>query len=166
MEEPGRVQSTGLQRVRHRILGANALSFADVARQVGSILNGELADVEVERWQKLADLEARYLAALARRGKRDRIAVLKDALAKPVEFPGVEAAVVACVLDPIPVMNRVLDGSGLPVTELVPDVSSAPELIRSQIVVSGTAASEAASLPLSSPSPPASNPSQHQGLFQ
>ncbi len=134
-----------LADIRH-ILGANALSFADVARQVGSILNGELADVEVERWQKLADLESRYLAALARRGKRDRIAVLKDALAKPVEFPGVEAAVVACVLDPIPVMNRVLDESGLPVTELVPDVSSAPELIRSQIVVSGTAASEAAKI--------------------
>ena len=129
-----------------RILGANALSFADVARQVGSILNGELADVEVERWQKLADLESRYLAALARRGKRDRIAVLKDALAKPVEFPGVEAAVVACVLDPIPVMNRVLDESGLPVTELVPDISSAPELSRSQIAVSGTASSEAAKI--------------------
>ena len=134
-----------LADIRH-ILGANALSFADVARQVGSILNGELADVEVERWQKLADLESRYLAALARRGNRDRIAVLKDALAKPVEFPGVEAAVVACVLDPIPVMNRVLDGSGLPVTELVPDVSSAPELIRSQIAVSGTASSEAAKI--------------------
>ena len=129
-----------------RILGANALSFADVAKQVGSILNGELADVEVERWQKLADLESRYLTALARRGKRDRIAVLKDALAKPVEVPGVEAAVVACVLDPIPVMNRVLDESGLPVTELVPDVSSAPELIRSQISVSGTASSEAAKI--------------------
>ena len=134
-----------LADIRH-ILGANALSFADVAKQVGSILNGELADVEVERWQKLADLESRYLAALARRGKRDRIAVLKDALAKPVEFPGVEAAVVACVLDPIPVMNRVLGGSGLPVTELVPDVSSAPELIRSQIAVSGTASSEAAKI--------------------
>ena len=129
-----------------RILGANALSFADVAKQVGSILNGELADVEVERWQKLADLESRYLTALARRGKRDRIAAFKDALAKPIEFPGVEAAVVACVLDPIPVMNRVLDESGLPVTELVPDVSSAPELIRSQIAVSGTASSEAAKI--------------------
>ena len=129
-----------------RILGANALSFSDVAAKVGSILTGELADVEVERWRKLADLETRYLAALARRGKRDRIAALKEALAKPVAFPGVEAAVVACVLDPIPVMNRVLEESGLPVTELVPDVSSAPELKRSQIVVSGTAASEAAKI--------------------
>ena len=129
-----------------RILGANALSFADVAGQVGSILKGELADVEVERWRKLADLETRYLAALARRGRRDRIAALKDALAGPVGFPGVEEAIVACVLDPLPVMNLVLEKSGLPVTELVPDISSAPELSRSQIAVSGTAASEAAKI--------------------
>ena len=129
-----------------RILGANALSFSDVAEKVGSILTGDLADVEIERWQKLAGLESRYFAALQLRGKRDRVAALKDELAKPVEFPGVEEAVVACVLDPLPVMNLVLDKSGLPVTELVPDVSSAPELKMSQISVSGTAASEAAKI--------------------
>ena len=129
-----------------RILGANALSFSDVAEKVGSILTGDLADVEIERWQKLAGLESRYFAALQLRGKRDRIAVLKDELAKPIEFPGIEEAVVACVLDPLPVMNIVLEKSGLPVTELVPDVSSAPELKMSQISVSGTAASEAAKI--------------------
>ena len=129
-----------------RILGANALSFSDVAEKVGSILTGDLADVEIERWRKLAGLESRYSAALQLRGKRDRIAVLKDELAKPVEFPGVEEAVVACVLDPLPVMNLVLEKSGLPVTELVPDVSSAPELKMSQIAASGTAASEAAKI--------------------
>ena len=129
-----------------RILGANALSFSDVAEKVGSILTGDLADVEIERWQKLAGLESRYFAALQLRGKRDRVAALKDELAKPVEFPGVEEAVVACVLDPLPVMNLVLEKSGLPVTELVPDVSSAPELKMSQISVSGTAASEAAKI--------------------
>ena len=129
-----------------RILGANALSFSDVAEKVGSILTGDLADVEIERWQKLAGLESRYFAALQLRGKRDRIAALKDELAKPVAFPGIEEAVVACVLDPLPVMNLVLEKSGLPVTELVPDVSSAPELKMSQISVSGTAASEAAKI--------------------
>ncbi len=129
-----------------RILGANALSFSDVAEKVGSILTGDLADVEIERWQKLAGLESRYFAALQLRGKRDRIAVLKDELAKPIEFPGIEEAVVACVLDPLPVMNIVLEKSGLPVTELVPDVSSAPELKMSQIAASGTAASEAAKI--------------------
>ena len=129
-----------------RILGANALSFADVAEKVGTILTGELADVEIARWRKLADLESRYFAALARRGKRDRIAALKDVLANPIAFPGIEEAVVACVLDPLPVMNLVLEKSGLPVTELVPDVSSAPELQSSQIAASGTAASEAAKI--------------------
>ena len=129
-----------------RILGANALSFSDVAENVGSILTGDLADVEIERWQKLAGLESRYFAALQLRGKRDRVASLKDELAKPIAFPGIEEAVVACVLDPLPVMNLVLEKSGLPVTELVPDVSSAPELKMSQISVSGTAASEAAKI--------------------
>ena len=126
-----------------RILGANALSFSDVAENVGSILTGDLADVEIERWQKLAGLESRYFAALQLRGKRDRVAALKDELAKPIEFPGIEEAVVACVLDPLPVMNLVLEKSNLPVTELVPDVSSAPELKMLQIAASGTAASEA-----------------------
>ena len=129
-----------------RILGANALSFADVAGKVGAILTGDLADVEIKRWEDLAELEKRYLAALARRGKRDRIAALKEALARPIGFPGVEEAVVACVLDPLPVMNLILERSGLPVTELVPDVSSAPELKMSQIAASGTAASEAAKI--------------------
>ena len=129
-----------------RILGANALSFSDVAEKVGSILTGDLADVEIERWQKLAGLESRYFAALQLRGKRDRVAALKDELTKPIEFPGIEEAVVACVLDPLPVMNIVLEKSNLPVTELVPDVSSAPELKMSQIAASGTAASEAAKI--------------------
>ena len=129
-----------------RILGANALSFADVAEKVGSILTGELVDVEITRWKELAKLEKRYFAALARRGKRDRIVALKEALARPVVFPGVEEAVVACVLDPLPLMNPILERSGLPVTELVPDVSSAPELKMSQIVASGTAACEAAKI--------------------
>ena len=129
-----------------RILGANALSFSDVAEKVGSILTGDLADVEIERWQKLAGLESRYFAALQLRGKRDRVASLKEELAKPIEFPRIEEVVVACVLDPLPVMNLVLEKSGLPITELVPDVSSAPELKMSQIAVSGTAASEAAKI--------------------
>ena len=126
-----------------RILGANALSFADVAERIGGILTGDLADVEIARWKELAELETRYHDALARRGKRDRIAALKEALERPVSFPGVEEALVACVLDPSPLMDRALERSGLPATELVPDLSSAPELDRSQIFPSGTAASEA-----------------------
>lgn len=126
-----------------RILGARALSFADVAAKVGTLLAGELADEEVARWEKLAELEKRYLEALSRRGKRDRIEAVKKALGGPVEFPGIEEVVVACVLDPIPLMDLALEKSGLPVTELVPDLSGAPELGGDQIFPSGTAASEA-----------------------
>lgn len=126
-----------------RTLGANALSFADVAERVGSILKGDLADVEIARWRDLAALEERYTAALARRGRRDRIAALKEAVSKPPSLPGVEEVLVACVLDPSPLMSLALGRSGLPVTELLPDLSSAPELHGSQIFQSGTAASEA-----------------------
>ena len=129
-----------------RILGANALSFADVSSKVGAILKGDLVDVEVDRWSKLAELEKRYVAALERRGKRDRIVAMKAALEKSAVFPGITEAVVACVLDPLPLMNLVVERSGLPVTELLPEVSSAPELQMSQISMSGTAASEAAKI--------------------
>ena len=129
-----------------RILGARAISFADVAEKVGTILSGDLVDVEVARWKDLAALETRYVAALARRGRRDRIAALKEALEKPISFPDVEEVVVACVLDPIPLMDLALEKSGLPVTEILPDLSSAPELSDDQIFPSGTAASEASDI--------------------
>ncbi len=124
-------------------LGARALSFADVADRVGNILDGDLADVEVARWRDLAALESRYVAVLARRGKRDRIEVLKEAVAKAPELHGVEEVVVACVLDPIPLMDLVLEKAALPVTELLPDIPAGVELDASQIRPSGTAASEA-----------------------
>ena len=85
-----------LAGVRH-ILGANALSFADVAAKVGDILKDDLVDVEVDRWQDLAKLEVRYLASLKRRGKRDGVSVLKEALEKPVAFPGIDEVVVAWI---------------------------------------------------------------------
>ena len=123
---------------------ARALSFADVAEKIGGILAGELAGAESERWKSLAELEKRYCEALAKRGRRDRIAALKEALSEKIEFPGIEEIVVACVLDAIPLMDMALAKCGLPVTELVPDLSSAPELARERIFPSGTAASEAA----------------------
>ena len=127
-----------------RVLGARALSFADVAERIGGLLTGELADAEAERWKSLAELERRYREALAKRGRRDRIAALKEALSEKIEFPGIEEVVVACVLDAVPLMDIALEKCGLPVVELVPDLSSAPELPRQRIFPSGTAASEAA----------------------
>ena len=127
------------------ILGAGALSFADVAGRVGDIVGGDLADVEIARWRELAEVEARYLEALARRGRRDRTESLKESLARPVSPDGVEEAVVACVLDPSPLMSRALDALALPVTELKPSLPApdASPLQTRQIVACGTAASEA-----------------------
>ena len=90
------------------ILGANALSFADVAARIGGILTDETADFEVERWQGLAELERSYLAALAKRGKTDRIEAMKRAIADPPRLEGVERIVLACLLDPLPALHQVL----------------------------------------------------------
>lgn len=124
------------------ILGANALTFSDVASQVGELLEGDLADVEVERWQKLAETEQGYYAALARRGKTDRIVSVQNQLANPSRPEGVERIVVAGVLDPIPVMKKALAALGLPTDEILPD-DATETLAESQIVASGTAAAEA-----------------------
>lgn len=126
------------------ILGANALTFADVASRIGGILSGDLADVEVARWRDLAQVESRYLESLRRRGKTDRVLAVRDAVASPAAVDGVEAVVVACVLDPLPLMPRAIDALGLPVTELVPSAPEASPLRTEQIFASGTAAGEAA----------------------
>ncbi len=129
-------------------LGANALSFADVAARVESILPAEIVDFELARWKELAELETRYHAALARRGRRDRIVAMQERISAPLAPEGIEEIVLACVLDPLPAMRRVLEATNLPVTELLPRPSESPwlPLTRDQILVSGTAASESARL--------------------
>ena len=106
------------------ILGANALSFADVAGRVGDVLTDETADVEIERWQDFAELEGRYLAALARMGKTDRIVSMKAAIADPPKQDGIELIVLACLLDPLPAMRQALERlqarDGVEVVELMP----------------------------------------------
>ena len=91
------------------ILGGNALSFADVADRIGDILKDETADVEVARWREFAELEERYLAALAKTGKADRIVAMKAALENPPHFDGIERIVLACLLDPLPAFRQALD---------------------------------------------------------
>ena len=131
------------------ILGANALSFADVADRVGTILNDESADFEVARWRELSDLESRAGAALAARGLTDRIAAMKAAIAAPPALDGIEAIVLAGLLDPLPAMGRALETlmarDGVPVFDLQPDwaACSAVSLSARQVVPCATAASEA-----------------------
>ena len=129
------------------ILGANALSFADVAARIGNILTGDLADVEIARWRDLAALETRYLAALAARGRTDRIAAMKATIADPPRFEGIEEIVFACVLEPLPAMRAVVEAmqarDNLRVEEIAPDAADGPPpLTRRQITAFGTPASE------------------------
>lgn len=90
------------------ILGANALTFADVAEKVGTVLTDETADFEVARWHEFAELEKRYFAALEKRGKTDRIVAMKKAIEDPPRLKGIERIVLAYLLDPLPAMRKVL----------------------------------------------------------
>ena len=109
------------------ILGANALTFADVADRVGGILTDESADFEIERWRGFAELEARYFAALEKRGKTDRIRAMKDVLANPPRLEGIREIVLACLLDPLPAFRQAVETlsarDGLEVTEVMPKSS-------------------------------------------
>ena len=133
------------------ILGANALSFADVAARIGGILTDETADFEVSRWQELAELETRYLAALEKRGKADRIVRMKQTIADPPPFPGITKIVLAGLLDPLPAMRQVLanleakvkgEGEELEVEEIHPPLSNSNSKLQ-LIIPCATAASEA-----------------------
>ena len=128
------------------ILGGNALSFADVAARIGGILTDETADFEIARWQELAKLEERYLAALAKRGKADRIASMKQVIANPPRLEGIERIVLACLLDPLPAMRQVIEGlrsrDGIEVEELLPALRR-EDAAGTVVIPCATAASEA-----------------------
>ena len=130
------------------ILGANALSFADVAERVGTILTDELADVEVDRWRDFAALETRYLAALAKCGKTDRIVAMKETIAHPALPAGIEKIVLAGLLDPLPALRQVLAGlqTKVEIEEILPQGFEAAKVPLTQSFQSfpcATAASEA-----------------------
>ena len=131
------------------ILGGNALSFADVAARIGGILADETADFEIARWQELAKLEERYLAALAKRGKADRIASMKQVIADPPRLEGIERIVLACLLDPLPAMRQVVERlksrDGIEVVELLPEIEQSSNRTIEQFLIEpcATAASEA-----------------------
>ena len=136
------------------ILGGNALTFADVADRIGEILTDETADFEIERWKGFAELEESYFAALAKRGKTDRIVAMKKVIADPPRLEGIEKVIVAYVLDPIPAVKQVLANlqakSKLEVEELECSTfqtfqtsQTSQTLQTSQIFPCATAASEA-----------------------
>lgn len=126
------------------MLGANALSFSEVCEYVREHLTGEFVDEELARWERLAEVERAYLAALARRGKRDRIEAVKAALASARAKEGIEKIVVAGVLEPIPVMKKALAALALPVEEIgFDELAVGGELALKDIEVYATPAAEA-----------------------
>ena len=130
------------------ILGANALTFADVAERIGGILADETADFEAARWREFAKLEERYLAALAKRGRTDRILAMKEVIANPPRLEGVRQIVLAGLLDPLPAMRQVVERlearDEVEVVELRTRAESREtRLDHSQITACATAASEA-----------------------
>jgi len=134
------------------ILGAAALSFADVAERVGEIVHGEFVDDEIARWRGFAELEVEYLRRIKARGLIDRIFAMKEILANPPRLEGIEEIVCAYVLDPLPAARMVLETlerrDGLKVEWLMPDEKELENVTvqRERIFASGTVASESAAV--------------------
>ena len=126
-----------------------ALGFAEVAEKVAQIIPGEAVDVEEKRWRMLAEIEVKFVAALKRRGKVDRLDVIREKIRKPEISSEVECIVLGGVLTLPAAAKKVLEASGLEVEEVLPG-RVAPEdvskLSREQIHPCGTAASEAESI--------------------
>ena len=107
------------------LAGAAALSFADVAART---------EFEKERWLDLAATEKRYLAALAARGLKDRIAAMKEQVERPViaedlRRRGVRKIVVAEVMDMLPAAGMALSSlerEGFEVVRLERPAMAAP----------------------------------------
>ena len=129
------------------LLGAKALTFAEVAEKIPTLLKGDLAEVEAERWRKLAELEKRYYVALSQVGRKDRISLVREAIAKPELPAGIETIFLAEVNEPIPVFGEFLKRlkEKQPALSIVDwhFIFKEKELSRASIRQCATAASEA-----------------------
>lgn len=96
-----------------RMLAESGLRLAEVAGRAGPDFP------EAERWEQLAQLEARYAETLAARGRRDPQAAWLD-VAGAAELPaGVERVVLLGTPDPLPVALSALAGQARPVDVVV-----------------------------------------------
>ncbi len=91
------------------ILQENALTMADVAAQIGTLLSGEDLDIEVARWQDLSALEACFFDALDARGRTPAPLARKQAVAAPQLPDGVERIVLPALADAQPALYPVLE---------------------------------------------------------
>ncbi len=90
-----------LQNLRAE-LAEGAYTLREIARR-------GIVEEEPERWQALADLETRYLAAIAQTGCTDPVAHLVAALENPQPPAEIERLVFAGVPDPVPALCRLME---------------------------------------------------------
>jgi ATP-dependent helicase/nuclease subunit B len=91
------------------ILQENALTMANVAARVESLLSGEDLDIEVARWQDLARLETRFFEALRQFGRTPAPLARQQAVADPLLPDGVERIVLPALTDAQPALYPVLE---------------------------------------------------------
>ena len=124
-----------------RLLGTNALGFAEVAEKVGDVIVSENADVEIARWRDLAALEERFFGILHGAGLVHRLEAMRRTLERPDVPDGTEEIFLACAGEEMPAVRKVR----WPVepVELLPGDPGAIALKMKDIFPSGTAGEEA-----------------------
>ena len=91
------------------ILQENALTMADVAARIGTLLSGEDLDIEVDRWHDLAEVETRFFATLQQQGRTPAPLARRQAVADPALPEGVEQIVLPALADAQPALYPVLE---------------------------------------------------------
>jgi len=124
-----------------RILGSNALGFADVAAVAPNLIVDENADLEIARWQDLAELERRHFDQLHQVGLVHRLESMKTALAKPALPEGIEEIFLAGADEAMPALSKF--AWPIEPTDLTPGDAGLPALTRANIFPCGTAGEEA-----------------------
>ncbi|MEI6647543.1 MAG: PD-(D/E)XK nuclease family protein [bacterium] len=91
------------------MLQENALTMANVASTIATILADETLDVEVDRWTDLAELEGRFFSVLKENGRIPASLFRKLAVAQPLHPEGIERIVLPGLVDAQPALYPVLE---------------------------------------------------------
>lgn len=91
------------------MLMENALTMNDVAGSIATILADETLDVEVERWNDLAEVERRFFSVLKKNGRTPASLLRKQAVAQPLRPEGIERIVLPGLVDAQPALYPVLE---------------------------------------------------------
>ena len=91
------------------MLQENALTMADVADTIAAILADETLDVEVERWNDLAEVERLFFSVLKEHGRTPATLFRKQAVAQPLCPEGIERIILPGLVDAQPALYPVLE---------------------------------------------------------